>query len=169
MSIRLATEKSLPLTSPERVSIYQTAISMATLEDGSVSSFLFNRALYVCIAIELSDEETQDKYIDIVMDGEGGYLGLWDNLVREGIIEQKQQEYSDLFDVMSEEGEVWFKEKQAYSQSFAPLGHTIEKFFGKDLGEVLEKLQDEDTKEVLDVAKEWGMTRPAKVIPFSKA
>ena len=153
-------EKNSIFTPQETYEIISAAIDMAD-DNGFVNSFVFERALYVCAARILYENETEKINASLIEDGSP--LITWKKLLDDGIIDQMIAEYSESLDYLASLGLIWFNEYTEAAHSLRSLVDVIETLMNGMAGNLGKQLdlfkQDVDVQNVIDIADKWGLDR----------
>lgn len=159
--INLAQEESYKLSAKDRYDILSFAIEAAD-DGGFVSSFIFERALYLYAAIILNEDRADDIREKITQN----LIEAWDYAIREKIIQEMLESYKDDLDQLAEEGWSWFEEYNNYILSARGIISIIEQFSNDMVNSAANKLKNtmEETgaKDIIGIADEWGMNRVAQ-------
>jgi hypothetical protein len=171
MAINIAEEKNLALTSKDRFDILSFAMDAA--EDGGfVNSFIFKRAIFIYAAILLE----KDKATEIRALATRNIINAWDNIVKDGTLEDLLDKYPREMEILSKEGETWFDEYESYVTSARGVLSVVEQFSGDIVGQAAGRLktamEESGAKNVIDLADEWGMNNrvaaPRKSGPYEE-
>lgn len=156
--INLAQEESYKLSAKDRYDILNFAIKAAD-DDGFVSSFIFERAMYLYAATIL-DEDKADIIWEKIFQN---LIEAWDYAIQEKIIQEMLENYKDDLDQLAEEGWSWFEEYNNYILSARGVLNFAEQFSGDLIGSAAKTFKDtvEETgaKDIINLADEWGMNR----------
>lgn len=156
--INLAQEESYKLSAKDRYDILSFAIEAAD-DGGFVSSFVFERAMYLYAAIILDEDRANDIREKITQN----LIDAWDYAVQEKIIQEMLESYKDDLDQLAEEGWSWFEEYNKYILSARGVLSFAQEFSGDIVNSAAAALKDtmEETgvKNIIDIADEWGMNR----------
>lgn len=156
--INLAQEESYKLSAKDRYDILSFAIEAAD-DGGFVSSFIFERAMYLYAAIILDEDRADDIREKITQN----LIGAWDYVIQEKIIQEMQEKYSEDLDKLAEEGWIWFEEYNNYNLSMRGILSLVEQFTGNAIGSAASVLENtaktSGVSDVLRIADEWGMNR----------
>lgn len=156
--INLAQEESYKLSAKDRYDILSFAIEAAD-DGGFVSSFVFERAMYLYAAIIL-DEDRADNIREKITQN---LIEAWDYAIQEKIIQEMLESYKDDLDQLAEEGWSWFEEYNKYILSARGVLSFAQEFSGDIVSSAATVLKDtmEETgaKNIIDIADEWGMNR----------
>lgn len=156
--INLAQEESYKLSAKDRYDILSFAIEAAD-DGGFVSSFVFERAMYLYAAIILDEDRANDIREKITQN----LIDAWDYAIQEKIIQEMLESYKDDLDQLAEEGWSWFEEYNKYILSARGILSFAQEFSGDIVNSAAAALKDtmEETgaKNIIDIADEWGMNR----------
>ena len=156
--INLAQEESYKLSAKDRYDILNFAIEAAD-DGGFVSSFVFERAMYLYAAIILDEDRANDIREKITQN----LIEAWDYAIQEKIIQEMLESYKDDLDQLAEEGWSWFEEYNNYILSARGVLSFAQEFSGDIVSSAATVLKDtmEETgaKNIIDIADEWGMNR----------
>ena len=156
--INLAQEESYKLSAKDRYDILSFAIEAAD-DGGFVSSFIFERAMYLYAAIILNEDRADDIRKKIIQN----LIEAWDYAIQEKIIQEMLENYKDDLDQLAEEGWSWFEEYNNYILSARGVLSFAQEFSGDIVSSAATVLKDtmEETgaKNIIDIADEWGMNR----------
>lgn len=156
--INLAQEESYKLSAKDRYDILSFAIEAAD-DGGFVSSFIFERAMYLYAAIILDENRANDIREKITQN----LIEAWDYAIQEKIIQEMLESYKDDLDQLAEEGWSWFEEYNNYILSARGVLSFAQEFSGDIVSSAATVLKDtmEETgaKNIIDIADEWGMNR----------
>lgn len=156
--INLAQEESYKLSAKDRYDIYTFAIEAAD-DGGFVSSFIFERAIYLYAAIILKEDRANEIREKITQN----LIEAWDYVIQEKIIQEMLEEYADDLNRLAEESKIWFKEYTDYTLSARGILSIIEEFSGDIINSTVDTfkttVQETGVKEIIDIADEWGMNR----------
>ena len=156
--INLAQEESYKLSAKDRYDILSFAIEAAD-DGGFVSSFVFERAMYLYAAIILDEDRANDIREKITQN----LIEAWDYAIQEKIIQEMLESYKDDLDQLAEEGWSWFEEYNNYILSARGVLSFAQEFSGDIVSSAATVLKDtmEETgaKNIIDIADEWGMNR----------
>lgn len=158
--INLAQEESYKLSAKDRYDILSFAIEAAD-DGGFVSSFVFERAMYLYAAIILNENRADDIREKITQN----LIEAWDYAVQEKIIQEMLESYKDDLDQLAEEGWSWFEEYNNYILSARGVLSFAQEFSGdivSSAAAVLKNTMKESGAEnIINIADEWGMNRAA--------
>lgn len=156
--INLAQEESYKLSAKDRYDILSFAIEAAD-DGGFVSSFIFERAMYLYAAIILDEDRADDLREKITQN----LVEAWDYAVQEKIIQEMQEKYSEDLNKLADEGWTWFEEYNNYSLSARGILSLVEQFTGNAVNSAASALQNSANQagvtDILNIADEWGMNR----------
>ena len=158
--INLAQEESYKLSAKDRYDILSFAIEAAD-DGGFVSSFIFERAMYLYAAIIL-DEDRADNIREKITQN---LIEAWDYAVQEKIIQEMLESYKDDLDQLAEEGWSWFEEYNNYILSARGVLSFAQEFSGDIVSSAANALKStmEETgaENIINIADQWGMNRTA--------
>lgn len=158
--MNLEQEKNNVFTPQETYEIISAAIDMAD-DEGFVNSYVFERALYVCAARILYEDQL-DKINTSLLEN-GSPLVTWKELLDEGIVDQMIAEYSESLNYLASLGEIWFEEYTEAAHSLRSLIDVIQAFTDGMAGSMGKQLdmfkQDADVQDVISIADKWGLDR----------
>ena len=120
----LSKEKSNRLSAKDRYDILTFAIEAAD-DNGFINSFVFERAIYCYAAIILTEDELKDNIRSKVAEN---LVEAWDWLVENNTIQELMAEYKEEFDVLADEGTIWFEEYDKYATSARGILSLVEQF-----------------------------------------
>ncbi len=156
--INLAQEESYKLSAKDRYDILSFAIEAAD-DGGFVSSFIFERAMYLYAAIILDEDRADDIREKITQN----LVEAWDYAVQEKIIQEMQEKYSEDLNKLADDGWTWFEEYNNYSLSAHGIVSVIEQFSGDFVSLMMDRfkntMEETGAKEIINIADEWGMNR----------
>lgn len=155
----LSKEKSNRLSAKDRYDILTFAIEAAD-DNGFVSSFVFERAIYCYAAIILTGDELKDDIRSRIADN---LIEAWDYLVQSNIIQELMEEYGEELNTLADEGIIWFEEYDKYATSARGILSLVEQFTGNAVSNAASALQTtaEQTgvANIIQIADDWGMNR----------
>lgn len=147
--------------STEQVSMILDMAAQAASDGGFISSYIFDRAVYV-FAAQILYPEKKDVIASSI--GAGYDIRLaFDNLVQDGTIEDMQTTYEKDIKVLSDEADIWYDEVYRYQQSARGLLDSITTLSGdivKSATEQLQQVANGDVKIIQEFADKWGLNRP---------
>ena len=151
--INLVQEESYNLSAKDRYDILSFAIEAAD-DGGFVSSFVFERAMYLYAAIILEEDKADDIREKIAQN----LIEAWDYVVQEKIIQEMQEKYSNDLDKLAEEGWIWFEEYNNYVVSARGILNFVEQFSGDLIGSAAktfkETVEETGAKDIINLADE---------------
>lgn len=149
--INLAQEESYKLSSKDRYDILSFSIEAAD-DSGFVSSFIFERAIYLYAAIILQEDKADDLREKVTEN----LIEAWDYALQENIIQEMQEKFENDLNKLAEEGKIWFEEYNKYAASARGILSIIEEFSGDMVGSAANMLKDtmEKTgaKDIINIA-----------------
>lgn len=152
----IAKEKDRVLTTQDVYDILNFSIQQAD-NDGFVSSYIFERAMY-CYAAILLYEDRKEELISMISTN---LLDAWDSLIKDGTIENMFEFYNADCDYLSYEGESWFYEYVEYATSMRGIMDTFQTTIGDASMQMTEQFQaamkNPQLQEVNEIADKWGM------------
>lgn len=147
--------------STEQVSMILDMAAQAASDGGFISSYIFDRAVYV-FAAQLLYPQKKDSIASSI--GAGYDIRLaFDMLVKDGTIEDMQTTYEKDMRMLSDEADIWYDEVYKYQQSARGLLDSITTLSGdivKSATEQLQQVASGDVKVIQDFANKWGFDRP---------
>ena len=156
--INLAQEESYKLSAKDRYDILNFAIEAAD-DGGFVSSFVFERAMYLYAAIILEEDKADNIRKKITQN----LIEAWDYVIQEKIIQEMQEKYSNDLDKLADEGWTWFEEYNNYVLSARGILSLVEQFTGNAVTSAASALRNTADEtgitDILNIADEWGMNR----------
>lgn len=159
--INVSVEKDLNITSEDMYAIFNCAKDIAEL-DGFVSSFIFERSMYIYAAIVLYPERKEE----IMEIASKDMFNAWQELLNDGTLEKMQDEFKVELDTLCQEGQKWFDEYVAYSKSARALLGVIQSLSDVIVEQTAKRFQeassDKKASTILDIADKWGMNNPAQ-------
>ena len=163
--IDLSKEKNSVLTAQERYEICSFAIEAAETS-GFLNSFIFERAIYCYTTIMLLEDGPEKDNVRAL--ASENILECWSHIVDSDILKDVQAQYSDIFDIIAEEGWTWFKEYGAYITSARGILSFVEQFSGDILANAAETFQstvnNTEVNNVIDIANKWGLNNEASLL-----
>lgn len=154
--IDLNKEKQNGLSAKDRYDILSFAIEAAD-DGGFVSSFVFERVLYVYAAIMLDEEHAETIRAAAIQDP----ILAWDILIKNGYLQSLLDKYKEELDILSEEAKEWFDEYVNYVTSARGVLSVVEQFSGDIIGQAANRLKETITEtevdNVISIADKWGM------------
>lgn len=152
----IALEKEKTLSTQEVYEILDFAVQAAE-DNGFINSFVFVRAMYMYAAIRLYEDRREELQQMINSD----LLGSWDELVKDGTIENMNKDFYVDMNLLADYGQVWMDEFTAYAHSARGLLNTIQEFSADIVEQATQRLSsvvsNDDVKKVTDIAQEWGL------------
>lgn len=152
----IALEKEKTLSTQEMYEILDFAVQAAE-DNGFINSFVFVRAMYMYAAIRLYEDRREELQQMINSD----LLGSWDELVKDGTIENMNKDFYVDMNLLADYGQVWMDEFTAYAHSARGLLNTIQEFSADIVEQATQRLSsvvsNDDIKKVTDIAQEWGL------------
>ena len=152
----IALEKEKTLSTQEMYEILDFAVQAAE-DTGFINSFVFVRAMYMYAAIRLYEDRREELQQMINSD----LLGSWDELVKDGTIENMNKDFYVDMNLLADYGQVWMDEFTAYAHSARGLLNTIQEFSADIVEQATQRLSsvvsNDDVKKVTDIAQEWGL------------
>ena len=152
----IALEKEKTLSTQEMYEILDFAVQAAE-DNGFINSFVFVRAMYMYAAIRLYEDRREELQQMINSD----LLGSWDELVKDGTIENMNKDFYVDMNLLADYGQVWMDEFTAYTHSARGLLNTIQEFSADIVEQATQRLSsvvsNDDVKKVTDIAQEWGL------------
>lgn len=152
----IALEKEKTLSTQEIYEILDFAVQAAE-DNGFINSFVFVRAMYMYAAIRLYEDRREELQQMINSD----LLGSWDELVKDGTIENMNKDFYVDMNLLADYGQVWMDEFTAYAHSARGLLNTIQEFSADIVEQATQRLSsvvsNDDVKKVTDIAQEWGL------------
>lgn len=160
--IDLSFEEKRPISTQEMYDIIAFAVEAAN-EGGFINAFVLERAIIVYAALVIDEEHREE----IQKKNSSSLLAAWDYLVEEGIAKDLLDKYELTLARLAGYASVWADDRMDYEHSVRGLLDTIQTVSG-DIVENMRKNLSEtvnvsDVKEVLQVAKDWGLNRDAKI------
>ena len=156
----IALEKEKTLSTQEMYEILDFAVQAAE-DNGFINSFVFVRAMYMYAAIRLYEDRREELQQMINSD----LLGSWDELVKDGTIENMNKDFYVDINLLADYGQVWMDEFTAYAHSARGLLNTIQEFSADIVEQATQRLSsvvsNDDVKKVTDIAQEWGLNNDA--------
>ena len=152
----IALEKEKTLSTQEMYEILDFAVQAAE-DNGFINSFVFVRAMYMYAAIRLYEDRREELQQMINSD----LLGSWDELIKDGTIENMNKDFYVDMNLLADYGQVWMDEFTAYAHSARGLLNTIQEFSADIVEQATQRLSsvvsNDDVKKVTDIAQEWGL------------
>ena len=152
----IALEKEKTLSTQEMYEILDFAVQAAE-DNGFINSFVFVRAMYMYAAIRLYEDRREELQQMINSD----LLGSWDELVKDGTIENMNKDFYVDMNLLADYGQVWMDEFTEYAHSARGLLNTIQEFSADIVEQATQRLSsvvsNDDVKKVTDIAQEWGL------------
>ena len=156
--IDIMQEKNCALTSQERYDIINNALAAAE-DNGFLNQFVFERAL-TCYEVLQLIEDLDD--IDAPMVEENP-LTAFDHFLEMGYIDQLVNNHADTVNYIGQTAATYFEDYEKYLLSIGGVLNKAEIFSSQVLqnmaGQVNEVMQNDDIKQTLQIADEWGMNR----------
>lgn len=157
--IHLEKERSCPLSAQEIADICTFACSFAE-DNGFISSFIYERAIWVLIVQQLYDEKKNEIASQIASEGIlNTYTSLLESDIAESLIADYIDAVKDIFEIATQ----WAIDYQKYSLSARGLFNTLQDFTGDIVNQATRKYQeitaDENLQQVIDMGEKWGMNR----------
>ena len=150
--------KNCPLTSQEMYDMINSCIEAAE-DNGFLNQFVFERAL-ACHEVLNLIEDLDD--IDGPMVAENP-LQAFDHFIEMGYIDQLATHYADTVAYIGQVAAQYFSDYEKYLLSIGGVLNKAEIFSSQVLqnmaGQVNEVMQNDDIKQTLQIADEWGMNR----------
>lgn len=147
-----------PLTSQEIYDMINSCLEEAE-DNGFLNQFVFERAL-VCHEVLLLIEDLDD--IDGPMVAENP-LTAFDHFLEMGYIQNLIKNHTATVDYIGKVAAQYFEDYEKYLLSIGGVLNKAEIFSSEVLqnmaGQVNEVMQNDDIKETLHIADEWGMNR----------
>lgn len=155
--IDLKKEKEYRLSADDRFNLINFSITQAD-NNGFISSFIFERALYVYAAIMLDEEHADEIRSEVVNQG---IISAWDLIVQKDYLSSLLEEYKPELDVLADEGKQWFDEYTKAALSARGILNLVEQFSGDIVSQAANTLkssmEESGASNVIDIADKWGM------------
>lgn len=152
--IDISLEQERTLSTSEIYSILSFSIQAAE-EQGFISSFIFERALYLFAAVCIFKER---KELSGMISND--ILKAWDTLVEDGTIELLNKDYFCDMNLLADYGKNWYEEYTNYAHSARGLLSTIQDFSADIVKQASEQLKNmvsnENVAKVTEIAEKWG-------------
>lgn len=146
-----------PFSSNDVYEIIANSI-LASVVDGYINSFVFERALYVYAATTLYSELIEEIAKE---NQEGNILNTWDYLLEQGTIESMYNEYGKYLDELAENANNWYNENNQYNSSLKSLIDALYLLTGQLVDNTKDSftnaVNQDSLQNVLQVADKWGM------------
>lgn len=160
--IDLSFEEKRTISTQEMYDIIAFAVEAAD-EGGFINAFVLERAIIVYAALVIDEEHREE----IQKKNSSSLLTAWDYLVKEGIAKDLLDKYPTTLAKLAGYASIWADDRMDYEHSVRGLLDTVQKVSG-DIVENMRKNLSEtvngsDVKEVLQVAKDWGLNRDAEI------
>ena len=155
----------------EQITIIFDAAAQAASDGGFISSFIFERAIYV-FAAQLLYPDKKNTIASAI--GAGYDIRLaFDNLVKDGTIKEMVKDYQDEIDMLEHDGKIWLKEVEEFQRSARGLLDSITTLSGdivKSAADQLQKTANGDVQFIQQFAEKWGLNRDDKnLVPDKNA
>lgn len=165
--MNLELEKNNVFSAQEIYNIISEAIDMAD-DDGFINSFVFERALYVCAARVLyQDQEDIFDLINTSLIEDGSPLMTWQKLLENEVIDSMAAEYKDSLDNLATIGNTWFEEYTEAAHSMRSIVDVIEALTGgmaSTMTGQLDAFKDAEVQNIINIADKWGLNQNADLI-----
>lgn len=159
MITTLEEELNRTLTTEQITMILDFSIQAAE-DNGFISSFIFQRALYVFAAIILYPDRKEE--ISNLIGNDNDIRLIWDVLVKDGTAERMNKEFAADMDYLGNVGEDWYNEYVDYAHSARGLLGIFNNFSGEVAQEALSSLKEISNSgfsDIVEIAKNWGSDR----------
>lgn len=154
--INIDLEKNKTMTTQDICDIISFSLSAANV-NGYTNEYLFERALYLHLAVVLYPDRNQELTTGIVND----LAGTWDNLVADGTIETMMKENKLELDMLADIASSWIDNYNDYNLSMRGILDTMNFFTGDMVQNAANALrataQETGVKDVINIADKWGM------------
>lgn len=160
MITSLEEELNRTLTTEQVTMILDFAIQAAE-DNGFISSFIFQRALYVFAAIILYPDRKEE--ISNLIGNDNDIRLIWDVLVKDGTAEKMNKDFAADMNYLGNVGEDWYNEYVAYAHSARGILAAVSDLSGSIVGEAFERLQEtvgSEYGDIMKIADAWGLNRP---------
>ena len=155
----LQQEMNRTLTTEQVTMILDFSIQAAE-DNGFISSYIFQRAMYVFAAIILYPDRKEE--ISELIGADNDIRLIWDVLIKDGTAVKMNEEFANDMIYLGNVGEDWYKEYVAYAHSARGILAAVNDFSGDIVSTAVKKLkevEDSNLTDVIDIAKAWGMNR----------
>ena len=150
--------KNCPLTSQQLYDMINSCIEAAE-DNGFLNQFVFERAL-ICHEVLNLIEDLDD--IDGPMVAENP-LNAFDHFVEMGYVDKLINDYTETLDFIGKTAAQYFADYEKYLLSIGGVLNKAEIFSSEVLqnmtGQIQNMVDNEDIKQTLNIANEWGMNR----------
>lgn len=157
MTIYFKKERDLRLDTQEIYDILDFAIQAAD-DDGFVSEYVYERAIYVYAICTLMPEYAEEVSNLITIKNP---LEAWHYCCTEELIDKLVEDYSEEIEFLAEQGKIWLENYLDYAHSARGLLSTIQSFSSDIVAQTVEKFKEanngSDIQQVLSIAENWGM------------
>lgn len=158
--IDLNIEKNMKLTTKEIQSICDFSIQAAK-DEGFLSTYVFERAIYVFAAVILYPD-IKDKTTELIS-SDYDISFAWDMLVKNGTVDKMIKEYPEDIEYLTQIGNVWLQDAVKYSLSARGILDIFSNMSGDILQQAVNRLQEVTQGEgakIQEFAETWGFNRP---------
>lgn len=155
----LQQEMNRTLTTEQVTMILDFSIQAAE-DNGFISSYIFQRAMYVFAAIILYPDRKEE--ISELIGADNDIRLIWDVLIKDGTAAKMNEEFANDMVYLGNVGEDWYKEYVNYAHSARGILAAVNDFSGDIVSAAVKKLkevEDSNLTDVIDIAKAWGMNR----------
>lgn len=157
MITSLEEELNRTLTTEQVTMILDFAIQAAE-DNGFISSFIFQRALYVFAAIILYPDRKEE--ISNLIGNDNDIRLIWDVLVKDGTAEKMNKDFAADMNYLGNVGEDWYNEYVAYAHSARGILSIVNDMSGSIVNAAVSRLQevgDSNFADITKIAKKWGL------------
>lgn len=155
--INLEKEKNLKLSSQQIYDIIAKAVELAD-DDGFLNNFVFERSLYIVSLAVLNEEKRNNISIDLEIKSP---MDIWDELLKDGSIEELIKDYKQELDYISDQAEIWYEDYATFCASPRGMIGSLEGLTGsfmENMSDQVASLQDNaKINEAIATAEKWGM------------
>lgn len=155
----LQQEMNRTLTTEQVTMILDFSIQAAE-DNGFISSYIFQRAMYVFAAIILYPDRKEE--ISELIGADNDIRLIWDVLIKDGTAAKMNEEFANDMIYLGNVGEDWYKEYVNYAHSLRGVLSVFTNFSKGAAQEAIERLKEvsnSDFPEIIKIAKEWGLGR----------
>ena len=155
----LQQEMNRTLTTEQVTMILDFSIQAAE-DNGFISSYIFQRAMYVFAAIILYPDRKEE--ISELIGADNDIRLIWDVLIKDGTAAKMNEEFANDMIYLGNVGEDWYREYVAYAHSARGILATVSNFSSSIVDVAASKLKevgDSSLADVINIAKTWGMDR----------
>ena len=155
----LQQEMNRTLTTEQVTMILDFSIQAAE-DNGFISSYIFQRAMYVFAAIILYPDRKEE--ISELIGADNDIRLIWDVLIKDGTAAKMNEEFKNDMIYLGNVGEDWYKEYVAYAHSARGILSVVSDFSGDIVNAAAKKLQETVGSEygnLMKIADTWGLNR----------